>query len=128
MIETLCLDTEAVQGLGVSKLREIASLATEKDQVGLLEAASGMSVSDVQKEAKRLRDKAAGRETDPLEPVTLMLTSTQREFLEHCMREARRVYSIEDSVPNSAVLIDCVLADWHSNIDGIEAEAVEASQ
>lgn len=128
LIESQLLDTDTVESLGISKLREIASLNSEQDQVNLLAEAGDLSVSDVQKEARRLRDKAAGREVDPLEPVTLQLTATQAAFYRHCLVEGRRVYGIEDAVPDAAVLVDAVLADWFSGIDQIEAEAVQASQ
>lgn len=120
MIEALAISAGDVNALGISKLREIASLRDPATQQKLLEAASGMSVGEVQKEAKRLRDKASGRDEDPLDPVTLLMSETQKQFYKNCIDRARQVYGLNDDVPEVAVLVDAILADWFSGTsDGI---------
>lgn len=116
MVEKLSLD-EAQKNLGISKLREIASLKSETDQRKLLESAEEMSVTEVQKEAKRLRDKAAGRETDPLEPIVIKgATASLHQFYKECVDVARVAYSLNENVPEAAV-VEAILADWRSGVD-----------
>lgn len=119
MVETLSITPDEVKKLGMSKLREIASVKDTKEQLALLGEARTKSVADIQKEAKRLRDKAAGRDTDPLDPVTLMMTASQKEFYRECIAHGRRLSGLsEDKVPDVAILVDVVLADWSSGVEG----------
>jgi hypothetical protein len=116
MVQNLGLDAGEVKKIGVSKLREIASLKGEAAQRKMLEEANNKTVGEVQREAKQLRDKAAGRETDPLDPVTLMMTQTQKTFFKTAIAQARVEYSVEENVPDVAVLVDMILADWFSGV------------
>lgn len=102
--------------LGISKLREVASLHDEKEQRKLLDAASGMSVAEVQREAKRLRYLASGRDVDPLDPIVIQASTTQRQFYGECIDAARHQYGIDDHVPEATVLVDTILAEWHSGL------------
>jgi hypothetical protein len=115
MVERLSLPDEKIHGLGISKLREIATIKDDGEKRKLLEASSEMSVHDVQKAAKKIRDRAAGRESDPLDPLTLILTETQKTFYKECITRAREVYSIDDNVPEAAVL-EAILAEWRSGL------------
>jgi hypothetical protein len=109
------IGAEEVKRLGMSKLREIASVKDTKDQLALLGSASQRSVAEIQKEAKQLRDKAAGRDTDPLDPVTLMMTETQKEFYAECIERGRLISGLDPGkVPDVVVLVDVILADWLS--------------
>ena len=128
MVEKHALEPAQVNTLGISKLREIATLPGEVDQTKLLDAAKDMSVGEVQKEAKRLRDKAFGRESDPFDPFMLKTTESQKEMLHECLKEARRIYAIEDSVSDTVVLIDHILAEWHGDRDRYEAEQIQGMQ
>lgn len=116
MVDRLELTSAEIKAIGVSKLREIAALKSETEQRRLLSEATNKTVGEIQKEAKRLRDKAAGRDTDPLNPTTHMFTDTQKGFFKECIRRARTEYAIEDNVPEAAVLVDYILADWHSGL------------
>jgi hypothetical protein len=128
MMANLNLLPENVEAIGVSKLREIATLPVVEDKRKLLETATEMSVGEVQREAKRLRDKALGRESDPLVPVILKTTESQHEFFRECISEARRIYSLSENMSDASVLIDAILAEWHSEKDHREAEQIEAMQ
>lgn len=115
MIEQRGYDPDTVKQIGISKLREIASIPMETEQRQLLEDAKTLSTSEVQRKAKVLRDKAHGRDTDPLHPITLMTSETQRTLFKDCIEKAREVYALNDDVPETAVLIDNILADWFTN-------------
>lgn len=112
MVEALGLDAAQIKLIGISKLREIAGLKDSDEQRGMLEKAAEKTVGEVQKEAKRLRDKAAGRETDPLNPVTLMFTDTQKQFYKACLEKGRRLSDLEETGGDAFVLVDVILADW----------------
>jgi hypothetical protein len=114
MVDKLAIDTADIKKIGVSKLREIASIKSEAAQRKLLEEAKTKTVGEIQKEAKGIRDKAAGRDVDPLDPVTLLMTGTQKQMYKTCIAQARVEYAVEDNVPDVAVLIDMILADWYS--------------
>lgn len=114
MVQKLGVDTNDVRKIGVSKLREIASLKSEAAQRQMLEEAKTKTVGEIQREAKQLRDKAAGRDTDPLDPITLMMTQTQKSFYKECLSRARKGYAVNEDVPDVAVLVDMILADWYS--------------
>lgn len=114
MVQALGVEAADVRQIGVSKLREIASLKSEAAQRKMLEDAKTKTVGEIQREAKALRDKAAGRETDPLDPVTLMMTVTQKQFYKTAIDQARRDYGVDEKVPDVAVLVDMILADWYS--------------
>jgi hypothetical protein len=124
MVQNLGIDAAEVKKVGVSKLREIASLKSEAAQRKMLEEANSKTVGEVQREAKQLRDKAAGRDTDPLDPVTLMMTVTQKSMFKECIAHARRAYSVEENVPDVAILVDMILADWYAGQTPV-AEEVE---
>lgn len=115
MIDAHGIDPKQIEAVGVSKLREIATLP-DADQKKLLDGASDMTVAEVQKEAKRLRDKAHGRDTDPLSPVTLMLSETQKVLYTDCIKAARVTYGIAETAGDAAVLIDFILAEWMSGV------------
>lgn len=132
MVQNLGLDTDEVRKVGVSKLREIASLKSEAAQRKMLEEANNKTVGEVQREAKQLRDQAAGRDTDPLDPVTLMMTQTQKTFFKTAIDQARVEYSVEENVPDVAVLVDMILAEWYSGVqldtalDKVSGEILDA--
>jgi hypothetical protein len=115
MFDTLAISPADASNIGVSKLREIATLE-ETEQRKLLAEAPEMSVADVQKAAKRIRDKAAGRDVDPLDPLTIYVSETQKQLVYDCVSLARKVYGINDEVPVADVL-EAILADWHSGIN-----------
>ena len=117
MISNLELTPADIDKIGIGKLREIATVPGIDTKQKLLAESAEMSTSEVQKEARRLRDAAAGRETDPLEPVTLMMTSTMRQFFGDCVSKAREVYEINDDVPVVAVLVDSILPEWFSSAE-----------
>lgn len=119
MIEKLCLDEADTKNLGVSKLREISSIRDEKDQRKLLEAAGDMSVSEVQAEAKAIRDRAAGRDVDPLTPRNLRFSETQAACFDATIAATRTVHGINDNVPVEAILIDVIMADWYSGLPAL---------
>jgi hypothetical protein len=130
MVTARGLDPAEVTTLGISKLREIASLPSgaADGQQQLLEAAKDMSVADVQKEAKQLRDKAYGREADPWSPVIFKnATASQAQFLGECIAEGRRLYALPETTTDVAVLVDAILSDWFNGRDALQAEMVEAS-
>jgi hypothetical protein len=115
MVEALNIGPAEVGKIGMSKLREIASLKDPKDQLALLGKADQVSVGDIQREAKAIRDKAAGRDTDPLDPITLLMTETQKTFYTECIEHGRLLSGLDkDKVPDVAVLVDVILADWMS--------------
>lgn len=116
MCEALNIQGPEVNKLGISKLREIASVKDPQQQLALLGQAGEKSYSEVQAEAKRIRDKAAGRDTDPLSPLTVMVSETGKTFFRECIAAARQAYSISEEVPEAAVLIDYILAEWHSGV------------
>ena len=126
------LSGDTLDGIGISKLREIASLPPA-DQKAMLEPdkktgepkAKKMSVADVQKEAKVKRAKAKGHDVDPLDAITFMTTATQKTFINTCIEAARRIYGLPDTVTPTGVLVDAILAEWHSSLS---PEEVEASQ
>lgn len=128
MVKRHALEPAKVDTLGVSKLREIASLPGEADQKALLEAAPEMTVGQIQKEAKRLRDKAFGRESDPFDPFMLKTSESQKQMIHDCLTEARRIYSIADTVNDTGVLVDYILSEWFSEKDRYEAEQIEGMQ
>jgi hypothetical protein len=128
MLQALGIDPADVETIGISKLREIASLPLDTDQRALLSAARTLTVAEVQREAKRLRDKAFGRETDPLVPVVLKTTETQATFLKECLTEARRIYALPDTLGDASVFVDSILAEWFTNKDTYEAEQLQAGQ
>lgn len=119
LIEKRGLPASSISDLGMSKLREIASLpaSVAEDQGRLLDAAKELSVADVQKQARQLRDKAYGRESDPLEVIVLKTTATQKQMFDDCIRDARKCYSLPDEQSEAAVLVDAILADWRSGIE-----------
>lgn len=125
---------ETLDGIGISKLREIASLPP-KDQKAMLSPdpktgepkVKGMSVADVQQKAKKARAKAKGHDVDPVDAITFMTTATQKTFINTCIEAARRIHGIPDNVPPSAVLVDHILADWHSGLSPEEMEAAANS-
>jgi hypothetical protein len=125
MVSNLGITGADIKKLGVSKLREVASLKSPEAQRALLESAKTKTVGEIQREAKDLRDKAAGRDVDPLNPITLMLTDTQKTFLRECIAQARVEYSVNDNVPEAAVLIDMILADWYAGTSVGRTEAMK---
>jgi hypothetical protein len=121
MVEALNIGPAEVGKIGMSKLREIASLKDPKDQLALLGKADQVSVGDIQREAKAIRDKAAGRDTDPLDPITLLMTETQKTFYSECIEHGRLLSGLDkDKVPDVAVLVDVILADWMSGAAQVE--------
>jgi hypothetical protein len=118
MCDSLNINEAEVNKLGISRLREIASIKDPQQQLALLGSADGKSVADLQREAKAIRDKAAGREGDPLDPVTLLMTATQKQFYKDCIAAGRKMNGGKDpeAVPDVAILIDVILADWHSGL------------
>jgi hypothetical protein len=128
MVQNLALDAASVKQIGVSKLREIASLKSEAAQRKMLDEAKDKTVGEIQREAKQLRDKAAGRDIDPLDPVTLMMSETQKAFFKTCIAQARIEYGVNDNVPDVAVLVDMVLADWFSGTSGAVAVNTETGE
>lgn len=120
MIDKLGIEPGEIKALGVGKLRQIATLADTQQQMNLLEEAPDMTVGEVQAKVKALKDKAAGRETDPLDPVTLLMTETQKTFYKFCIERGRQLGAVPDEVPDVAVLIDVILADWNSGLPDAE--------
>jgi hypothetical protein len=115
MVESLNIGAEEVNRLGISKLREIASLKDPQQQLAMLGGADQKSFADIQAEAKQLRDKASGREGDPLDPITLLMSVTQKQFYKDCIERGRKLSGLtEDKVPDVAILVDVILADWIS--------------
>jgi hypothetical protein len=127
MAEKMSLKGEDIERIGISRLREIATVKSVDDQRRLLDSAEDMSVTEVAKEAKRLRDKAAGREHDPLDPVTILLTTTQKQFYLECIETARQVFALEENVPPAAVLVDTILPYFYNDRDKIMTELKETS-
>lgn len=126
MVDQLGIDPKEIPEIGMSKLREIATTRAP-DTRHLLEAAKDMSVSEVQAEARKIRDKAAGRDTDPLKPWVVKTTESQMMFAEEAILEARRIYQLPEDCPEAAVLIDHVMAEWFTNKDTWESEQAEQS-
>jgi hypothetical protein len=124
MLEKHNLGAEAIKGIGISKLREIATLKNIDEQKRLLGGAGEMDVSTVQREAKKARDKAAGRDVDPLQPYTIMTTETGHQFVKECLSKARRVHALSDAMPDGAVLVDAILPEWNSGVN--EAKSIDA--
>jgi hypothetical protein len=115
MVEALSISPEEINKLGISKLREIASLKDPQQQLAMLGAADQKSFADIQAEAKQLRDKAAGRDSDPLDPITLLMSATQKQFYKACIERGRKLSGLtEDKMPDVAILVDVILADWMS--------------
>jgi hypothetical protein len=117
MFDKLGITDADKQSLGISKLREIATLKNPDEQRKMLEAAKDLTVAEVQKAAKTARDKAAGRDVDPSEPIIVRgATASQAAFFRDCIKAARVEYSLNDDVPEAAVLVDAILAEWHSGL------------
>ena len=106
---------EQVKEIPISKLREIATIPIADEQKALLDEAPKLTTAEVQKKAKAIRDKAHGREGDPLHPITILVTETGRQMYKDCIQTAREVYSLSDDMPETAVLIDHILADWFTH-------------
>lgn len=115
MVDALNITPGEINKLGISKLREIASLKDPQQQLAMLGTADQKSFADIQAEAKQLRDKASGREGDPLDPITLLMSATQKQFYKDCIERGRKLSGLtEDKVPDVAILVDVILADWIS--------------
>lgn len=100
-----------IEGVSISKLREIATVRNTDDQKRLLKAAPALSVKQVQHEAKVVRDKALGRDVDPLHPWTFMFTETQRTLCNDALSLAKVVYSFDEQT-NPANVLEAILADF----------------
>jgi hypothetical protein len=127
MVDNLSIPAEKVEQIGVSKLREIAGVPGEGDKKALLDKADSMSVAEVQKEAKKLRDKALGRESDPLIVTVLKTTESQQKMFNECISEARRIYALPEEMSEASILVDVILTAWFNVRELLEAEQVEAS-
>jgi hypothetical protein len=125
MIQKQGLDQAAIAKIPISKLREIASLKSPKDQHLLLEACATSNVAEIQRMAKRLRAEAAGEDVDPLSPVTIMLTETMRAFYKTCLQKARDIYTLDLAVPDAAVLVDAILPEWFNTTGADHGQAVD---
>lgn len=122
LVDAVMLSAEDVNKLGISKLKEIASVRDLTEQRRLLEEAKDKPYDEVKREAKRLRDKAAGRETDPWEGrVELLMTQSQMTLYKHCIRAARLMAGMSDDVPEAVVLCDVILADFSSGLPDMSA-------
>jgi delta-aminolevulinic acid dehydratase/porphobilinogen synthase len=106
-----------LEGISISKLRELATLPKE--------AQKKTPVAEIQAEAKKIRHKARGHDVDPLDYITLPTTATGKTAFNTAIATARRINSIADNVPDHAVLIDVILAEWMSGQE-TEAESIEA--
>lgn len=124
MFESLQLGPADIKTLGISKLREVASVRGVDEQRRLIEEAKHMSVADVQKAAKAIRDKAAGRDVDPLDCYTLKFSASLKAFFKECLAVGRLVYSLNDDVPAEAVL-EAILADWRSEHMDVDQQTGE---
>jgi hypothetical protein len=123
MLESKLLTEGELDQLGISKVREIASLPGGPEaKRALLDMAHDMSVSQVQAAAKEQRDKVLGRDTDRLHPVTLMFSETQRTFYKECIGIARQLSGTSDEASEAGVLVDVLMADWRSGLPEHEAE------
>lgn len=117
---------EELEGISISKLREIASLPAS-EQKKMLPQAKEMSVADVQQQAKQIRHKARGHDVDPYDPIILKdATATMKTAFNQAIAEARRIFGIPDEVSDTVVLVDHILADWLAGAPQAEAEAIEA--
>jgi hypothetical protein len=125
MVDTLQISPGEIDQIGVSKLREIAGVPAESDKRKLLDSAKDMSVGEVQKEAKRLRDIALGRESDPLVPIVLKTTQSQCDMFNDCIQSARSIYSLPEEMSETSILIDIILTAWFNVKDNLVAEQVE---
>jgi len=112
MIQRQGLDPEKTAQIPISKLREVASLKSPKDQLALLELCGSGNVADVQREAKRLRALANGEDVDPFSPYTIYCTETMKGFIKECLEKARELYTLDATVPDAAVLVDAILPEW----------------
>lgn len=123
MTEKLQLGSADIKDIGMSKLREIASVRNEDQQRRLLAEAPDKPFSEIQREAKQARDKIAGRESDPFMPIILKnTTQSQHEFFMTCMREARNLYRLPDDMTDGVILTDVILTAWFNSREAIEAE------
>jgi hypothetical protein len=113
-----------LEGISISKLRELATLPKEA-QKKMLPTAAETPVAEIQAEAKKIRHKARGHDVDPLDYITLPTTATGKTAFNTAIATARRINSIADNVPDHAVLIDVILAEWMSGQE-TEAESIEA--
>jgi hypothetical protein len=43
-----------------------------------------------------------------------------------CIAQARVEYAVEENVPDVAVLVDMIMADWYSGTSAAEPEVVQA--
>jgi len=112
MIQRQGLDPAITAKIPISKLREVASLKSPKDQLALLELCGSGNVADVQREAKRLRALANGEDVDPFSPYTIYCTETMKGFIKECLEKARELYTLDATVPDAAVLVDAILPEW----------------
>lgn len=124
MVEKQGIPMDDAAKIPISKLREIASITDPKAQQKLLAASNDMDVSEVQKEAKRLRDKAKGIDTDPYSTLSLRMTETQRGFFMDCLSKAREHYGVTKDTQDAVVLVDMILPEWFGGL--MEHEAIEA--
>jgi hypothetical protein len=116
LVNEVGLSSGDLDTIAISKLREIATLPASTDEKrDFLERAKGMSVAEVQAEAKRRRDKHFGHDTDPIKPFPLNTSDTQRQFLVECLQKARRVYAIDNAVSDTSVLVDAILPEWFTS-------------
>lgn len=115
MFEVLHLDG-SMKELGVTKLREIASLKEADDQLEVLDHAAEMSVPEVVAEVKAIKDRRAGRDSDPFKPRMLKFSETQSKAFDEILAATRTVHGINDNVPAEAILIDVIMADWYSGL------------
>jgi polyhydroxyalkanoate synthesis regulator phasin len=108
MVKKHKLTAKDIDKVPISKLREIASVKDQARQKQLLLDAPQTSLEDLQKQVRQVK----GHTADPLRPVTLLTTETQLTAFNEAIAHARTIWAIEDTVPDVAVLIDSILADW----------------
>jgi hypothetical protein len=113
MLEQTATPPTQIGDIGVSKLREIASVPVLEEQRRLLAAAPSLTTAEVQREAKVARDKAYGNESDPLHPITLMTTESMRTLFKDCIAAARQLHSIDDK-ENDIAAVEAILSDWYT--------------
>lgn len=116
-----------IEGVSISKLREIATVHDPGKQMQMLKAAPDMSVKQVQQEARKARDKELGRDVDPLHPVTLMFTETQRTLYYDAVAKAKIVFSFDDNT-NPANVVEAILAEFMASADQQILENMAAAQ